>query len=173
MDSETQPLLTDTQRDPPHVHDRAQHFCARCSSELESQQGYKDHRDHVKSRRNFLLILAILLSCLMFAFSVVVSVFSLSILQVFVTLWTAGTVISLGLLLYMGRRRESRHPLGRTNVQIHALCGLACSWIIFMPALLGENITLCQWGGLSCGFVTTIHVLAWLLIITRTSIQLV
>ncbi|KAJ7509714.1 hypothetical protein B0H11DRAFT_1256114 [Mycena galericulata] len=177
MDEDTLPLLAGTHASDGEVAqvDRPPHFCTRCSSELESRQGHKDakvnsHR-HLFIIRLLLSILAILISCLMFAFAVVVLAASryfhaTRILQLFVALWTDVTITSLILLLYMGRRRETPHPLGRTTVQIYVLLGLACSWIIFMVAMLTQNEIACGWGSIICGFFTAVHVLSWILVIT-------
>ncbi|KAJ7103802.1 hypothetical protein C8R44DRAFT_858894 [Mycena epipterygia] len=167
-DAET-PLLFDAEANPAHVdHSGAgcsehHHICARCSSELESP-GSK-----VSTLRHILMIVAITLSCIMFILSVaeMSSVWRFkgpSILQIFVALWTDVTITFLALLLYAGRRGDSR--LGRTTVQIHVLTALACSWIIFMFAMLTQNPGACAWrsGPAACGLFTTVHVLSWFLI---------
>lgn len=88
----------------------------------------------------------------------------------------------------MGRRRESRRKLGRTNVQIKVMSALAFSWIstqtsglhskhlltipvpVFMVAMMTQNREACHhnlWRPTSetCGFFTTVHILSWFLII--------
>ncbi|KAJ7117476.1 hypothetical protein C8R44DRAFT_790804 [Mycena epipterygia] len=91
-----------------------------------------------------------------------------SVLQIFVALWLYATVTLLAILLFMGRRQESSPMLGRTIVQIRALCALACSWIIFMVAMATQNGMACErwsWAAdATCGLFTTVHVLSWFLI---------
>ncbi|KAJ6517798.1 hypothetical protein DFH09DRAFT_233093 [Mycena vulgaris] len=172
MDSDTEPLIKvdasegeNASRSPP------QHFCARCSSELESHQDHKEPKPWTP--RHILIIVAMVLSTLMFTFSVAEMATayrfeSPSILQVFVALWTDVTMSFLGLLLYMGLRHESRRKLGRTDVQIKAMSALAFSWIIFMLPMMAENPEACHgWRTTSetCGLFTTVHTLAWFLII--------
>ncbi|KAJ7117489.1 hypothetical protein C8R44DRAFT_854368 [Mycena epipterygia] len=107
----------------------------------------------------------------MFAFSVAEMstgwrFLSPSILQTFVALWTDVTVIVLAVLLYMGRHREPRPKLGHAIVQIRVLCALACSWIIFLVAMISQNGIACGWGfsHATCGLFTTVHVLSWFLL---------
>ncbi|KAJ7103799.1 hypothetical protein C8R44DRAFT_987998 [Mycena epipterygia] len=169
MDSETQPFL-DTEVGPVYVHDHSQphHLCARCSSDLASQD-YKGSKS--LTLRHILISVAIALSCMMFILSVAEmgSAWRFkapSIVQLFVALWTDVTITFLALLLYAGRRGDSRPTMGRTTVQIHVLTALACSWIIFMVAMLTQNSGACAWrsGPAACGLFTTVHVLSWFLI---------
>ncbi|KAJ7117474.1 hypothetical protein C8R44DRAFT_790795 [Mycena epipterygia] len=181
MDSGTQPLLADADLGPVPVdrsdagRSQPHHFCAHCSSHLESQD-YR--RFNSWTHRHSLITAAIVLCCIMFALSVaemctVRRFTSPSVLQVFVSLWLYVTVSLLAVLLFMGRRQESSPMLGRTIVQIRVLCALACSWIIFMIAMATQNGTACErysafsrWGWASdatCGLFTTVHVLSWFL----------
>jgi len=183
MDPASQPLLVDATVSGSAAaaaaadHSSAgqsqpQHFCARCSSEL----GLHHHDDPKrKDLRKIRIFVAIILSILMFAFSVVEMAtawqfHSPSILMLFVALWLVVTVVLLGILLYMGHRR---HILGRTSIQIYILCGLACSWIIFMVAMMTQNLNACGWSsgisGLTCDMFTLVHLLSWVLIITLSS----
>ncbi|KAJ6530048.1 hypothetical protein DFH09DRAFT_1327009 [Mycena vulgaris] len=174
MDSDTEPLIkVDASEAENASRSSPQHFCARCSSELESHQDHKESKPWTP--RHILIIVAMVLSTLIFTFSVAEMATahrfeSPSILQVFVALWTDVTVTFLGLLLYMGRRRESRRKLGRTDVQIKVMSALAFSWIIFMVAMMTQNREACHhnlWRPTSetCGFFTTVHILSWFLII--------
>jgi len=176
MDSSdvTQPLLADAPDAGEHadVH-RTQHLCARCSSELEPQQPGYDFNLKINNLRFILVIVAIVLCVLMFIFSVAEMSTawrfrSPSILQIFVAIWTDVTITVLALLLHNGRRRKSPGKLGRTSVQVHVLCMLAGTWVVFMIAMLSQNPSACQWrsGGLTCGLFTTVHVLSWFLIFT-------
>ncbi|KAJ7117495.1 hypothetical protein C8R44DRAFT_879059 [Mycena epipterygia] len=176
MDSDTQPLLADADVGPAHVDRRSDagrshphHLCARCSSDLESEQDYSASKTW--TLRHILIIVAIILSCIMFALSVAElcttwRFWSPSILQIFVALWIDVTVTALAVLLYMGRCRDSGHKLSRSIVQIQLLCALACSWIIFMIAMVTQNRSACEWrsGPATCGLFTTVHVLSWFLI---------
>jgi len=172
MAADSQPLLTEGQ--VPDV-DGTQHFCARCSSELELQHGYTDSKKKSNLRAK-LIFVAIVLSFMIFAFAVAEMATagyfdSPTILQLFVALWTGVTITILSFLLYMGCRRpspdQSRHPLGRTPIQIYILCALAVTWIIFMIAMMTQNPVVCaRWyGPVPCGMFTTAHVLSWFLII--------
>ncbi|KAJ7763629.1 hypothetical protein DFH07DRAFT_396383 [Mycena maculata] len=176
-DAETQPLLPTTEGDLVNVprpgvsSSKPPHFCARCSSELDFHSGKRVPK--CGNARLILIIAAIVLSVTIFALAVAEMSTarrfrSPSILQIFVALWTDVTITMLIILVYMGRRREGRSKLGRTTVQIRVLCALACSWIVFMIAMMTQNARACdRWSHsrLTCGLFTTIHVLSWWLII--------
>ncbi|KAJ7509728.1 hypothetical protein B0H11DRAFT_2270110 [Mycena galericulata] len=157
---------------PDAGHAAPHHFCARCSEELALYRGIPGP-PKISNRRRILILVAILLSILMFAFAVVVMSTprrfgSPIVLQLFVAHWAVITIVFLGVLLYMGRRRETPHPMALTSVQIYVLIGLACSWIVFIIAMLTQNGTAChtwKYSHLTCGFFTTVHVLSWFLAI--------
>ncbi|KAJ7464528.1 hypothetical protein FB451DRAFT_1263746 [Mycena latifolia] len=176
-DSEAQPLLVDADvadnagRSPP------QHFCARCSSELQVHQDHKETKPW--TLRHILIIVAMILSCIIFILAIAEMSTakwfeSPSILQIFVTLWTDVTMTLLGLLLYFGRRSQVHRKWGRTAVQIKVLCVLGVSWIIFVIAMITQNTSACQrrrWrdATVTCGLFTTVHVFSWFLVITLFS----
>ncbi|KAJ7763590.1 hypothetical protein DFH07DRAFT_812541 [Mycena maculata] len=176
MDSETQPLLSDVaEAGLDHAHPEAgpsqsQHICARCSSELEWDKGNKESKANII--RRILICAAIVFSVTIFALAVAEMSTdrrfrSPSILQLFVALWADVTITMLIILVYMGRRRDRHHKLGRTSVQIHVLCALAFSWIVFMLAMTAENSSACEWGTskTSCKLFTAVRALSWSLIV--------
>ncbi|KAJ7079034.1 hypothetical protein C8R43DRAFT_1053208 [Mycena crocata] len=178
MDSDTQPLLADVDYHIKHQDSRARHesqpqrFCARCSSELEANRELKTSF----GIRHGSIFLAIVLCVIMFILAV--SEMSTtwwfrspSILHIFVAIWTDVTITVLAVLLYMGRRRNVSHKLGRTIVQIRVLCALGFSWIVFIFAMIALNHEACRWrsSGATCALFTIDHVLAWLLSITLFS----
>ncbi|KAJ7699041.1 hypothetical protein B0H17DRAFT_1049975 [Mycena rosella] len=172
MGSDNQPLLVDAPPSTDVDNGQLQHYCARCSSQLESHQDNKESQPW--TMRHSLIIVAIILSSVIFIFSVVEMstgrVFrGPSILQIFVVIWTDMTITFLALLLYMGRRRQAgRRKLGRTVAQVRVLCALASSWTIFMTIMMALNPRACGWysNDVVCGLFTTIHVFTWFLIIT-------
>ncbi|KAJ7073435.1 hypothetical protein B0H15DRAFT_869053 [Mycena belliarum] len=166
-DSDTKALLeplldnaVDLEAGPPEP----QHFCARCSSELELNQKVPKKW----TSRLVLIVVSMILSVLMFAFAVaqmavVHGLYGAStILELFVALWTSVTLIILGTLLYKGGR-NSKDKLGRTTFQIKVLCALGVSWIGFLSGLTALNHEACNWIQ-TCGLHTTVNVLTWLLV---------
>ncbi|KAJ7699030.1 hypothetical protein B0H17DRAFT_1049956 [Mycena rosella] len=132
MGSDSQPLLVDAPPSTDVDNGQLQHYCACCSSQLESHQDNKESQPW--TMRHSLIIVAIILSSVIFIFSVVemstARIFrGPSILQIFVVIWTDMTITYLALLLYMGRRRQAgRRKLGRTVAQVRVMCALASSW---------------------------------------------
>ncbi|KAJ7464520.1 hypothetical protein FB451DRAFT_1403191 [Mycena latifolia] len=173
--SDEQPLLAD---EVSHIHGNAggtdpQHLCARCSSELESNQDYKGPK--TGTLRRVLIIVALVLGSLIFFFDVLImGLGAFSVLQLFIALWIDVTITTLGLLLYMGRRRKSPGNgklarLGGTAAQIRVLCALGFSWILFISGTMKLNARFCNWGSVACGLFTTIDVLIWILMIVLFS----
>ncbi|KAJ7464515.1 hypothetical protein FB451DRAFT_1263722 [Mycena latifolia] len=167
MSLDAQPLLAIVEEG--HAHGdaggaEAQHFCARCSSELGAHEDYKASK--IWTLRHILIVVAFVLSSLLFFFAVLV--LGLGVLsQIFVVIWTIMTITALALLLYMGRRKSDGKLacLGCTSVQIRVLCTLGVSWILFIFAMVYWNKRACYVGPEACGLFTTINVLMWFLMI--------
>ncbi|KAJ6456072.1 hypothetical protein C8R45DRAFT_580712 [Mycena sanguinolenta] len=195
MDSETQPLLTDTEANDnighsEHSHPtpspQAEHLCARCSAQREP----RNDKGGKITWRLVLLLLAIFFSVTMFNLVVahMAVAGSASVVGVIVTLWTTSTIVVLGLLLYAGRRPG--HKLGRTAVQVYVLCALALTWIctqkqlpwnlphlrvvwppVLIVGVITQNVQECTWTrwGIhraSCALITSADVLTWFLVTT-------
>ncbi|KAF7370261.1 hypothetical protein MSAN_00657200 [Mycena sanguinolenta] len=176
MDSETQPLLTDIEVNDnvghtEHSHSapgpQVEHLCARCSEQLAPRNG----KEVKIAWRLILILVAIFFSVTMFSLIVaqMAEAERASVVGVIVTLWTTGTIVMLGILLYAGRRPG--HKLGRTVVQVYVLCALALTWILLIIGMITQNIQECSWSGWgvsapTCSLFTSAHVFTWFLVIT-------
>ncbi|KAJ7909610.1 hypothetical protein B0H13DRAFT_2330199 [Mycena leptocephala] len=101
-----------------------QHLWTRCSSKLDSSSDYKI------TYGDILMSVAVLLcvtTCGLLAthMAIVNPIF----LIVFLMIWTAVTTTILIVLLCIGCPSK----LDSTVTQVRVLCGLACSWIFFIP----------------------------------------
>ncbi|KAF8216993.1 hypothetical protein K438DRAFT_1953871 [Mycena galopus ATCC 62051] len=169
MDSESQPLLADTEANLGNPGDSAagsfpqpEHVCARCSAEMRSC----DSKEAKINWRLFLILMAIFLSCSVFSLVVtqMAEAANANFVGISVAIWTDVTIAVLTLLLYFGRRPG--HKLGLTYVQVRVLCALGLSWIFLIVGMVGTNHSLCRWASVSCGLFTSGHVLTWFLVIT-------
>ncbi|KAJ6620652.1 hypothetical protein B0H10DRAFT_2021286 [Mycena sp. CBHHK59/15] len=162
--------------DPPRVErddaQVSQHFCSRCSGELEHRP---DYSESTMTHRHKLIHVAIFLAIIIFVLGVG-AMFSgsefrdSSLIELCATIWSDVTIATLAILLHTGRFNGwCPKLLGRTTAQIYVLCGLGISWIVLIIPMVARNKEACydrHTTNAFCGLYTTSHVLSWFLFIT-------